>query len=827
MQKLCYDLIKHYENILSTWNVAKPIRGNSGREYRKKKRKEAYVDLTMGVETCIDEDIKYSDGEYFLRTHNLPCKIVEPNELVQEEDHLIVIRGIAGIGKTSFVDSFILKWINGEVIKDIDYLVKLSCRELNRLRNIESLDDLLQQKFPRIFNSETVQSLSYASKKLLIIIDGFDELKNNQLFAQLSKGKEINSPLISAIYDLIQPRSSIFPGKRVIVCGRPHSCDMIIKAFGEQVPIKVVEISGFNLKNINTFIEIHFQNNNHLIKSLKLKLIECAWLKTMAKIPIFLLILCNIFESESNIEYLNTNTKLYIAACLVFLREHTREYNGKELREYTLMDICNDDEMLETLRQLAVFSYQSLKYQIIIFPEKHCENLHCMEVIENSGIIEKLEGGEDGNIFQFTHLVLEEFLAALHIFIKDKRIGELHTLEHLRNCLPIVAGLEGLLLSSCNAPEYMKSFVRNLCKTTKSNPVIDLHAENYLNNGADFESFLSMFYEYQGNICNKLQRKFFTEEKLNIRLRFHHTLRNLIYFLNKVTIVINELVINMSDGSLSLMEMRDLAPHAAVSKRLVVLKTYISPGGYAYISSKICNKRKESKILLQENNSVTPSDCIQDIIQPQNVHLKELYLFSGGIDFSCIATLQTCIPFLSKLELSGNKDINPESMRLLADIILEAINKDNSCINTLNIHHCNVDIEGINEFQKCIPFLENLSFRHNNLSTESMEIISNIITETEKNRNFRIKQLDFTGCHLTDNHIKSLLPSIGYLQKLYLRWNNNLTCQSVLMMVKHMSKVIEKNPSHHKVIVYVNGECLDGMVQKQLHNIEQYLVCYE
>ena len=598
LKKLCLDMSSHYEKVLSTWNLAKPFRGFSGREYKSRSRKEAYVNLTIRAQFSLDDAMKSSDREYFLRTHNLPYRKIETQDLVQSNDELIVIRGIAGIGKTSFIDTFVLKWIEGEILKDVDYVIKLACRELNRMTDVHSLEILLRQKFPHIFQNRSYRDLSEISEKVLIILDGFDELKDHRDFLTLTKGKQVNPSMISVLYELIRPRSANLPNKRVIVCGRPQACDVITKSFGDVIQIKLVEISGFDEKNVGIYINKYFEGKTDMIKRAKIKIAESESLKSMSKIPVFLYIMCNIFESEMHFEHINTMTKLYIAACLVFLREHARENDGKDLRDCTLMDICQDEDVLETVRQLAAFSYQSLKFKRIIFPEKDFEHISCMKAIEKSGMIEKLEGGEEGKVFQFTHLVLEEFLAALHIFLKGKNINKLHEIDNMRNCLPIVAGLEGLMDPTCIAPEYIKEFINNLCKTTEIPTVISLCTEKYLNDDIDFEMFLSIFHEYQQDICSTLKQELAVQPYLTFRLKFHHVLRNFLYFLNRVDIGIEGIIIELNDGAMTLAEATNIAPYVAKSERTAIVENvHLISRLFAYIHRKFVITLKKLKTL--------------------------------------------------------------------------------------------------------------------------------------------------------------------------------------------------------------------------------------
>ena len=138
-------------------------------------------------------------------------------------------------------------------------------------------------------------------------------------------------------------------------------------------------------------------------------------IKGMTSIPVFAWAICCILSDETNIEAAKTNTAIYAYLLLVFLRNH-----GQCGTKRRLIDIIKDASTKKCLEVVSKMAFISLTSGKIIFKEEdfkdwNIENLE--NIFEISGLITKIEGGDfDEASYQFVHLLLHEFLAAIHIF---------------------------------------------------------------------------------------------------------------------------------------------------------------------------------------------------------------------------------------------------------------------------------------------------------------------------------------------------------------------------------------------------------------------------
>ena len=61
--------------------------------------------------------------------------------------------------------------------------------------------------------------------------------------------------------------------------------------------------------------------------------------------------------------------------------------------------------------------------------------------IESTGFIEK---NQRKNIYQFRHMVLQEYLAALYLYLQSSNLINVLHENNYRSCIPVIAGFRGI-----------------------------------------------------------------------------------------------------------------------------------------------------------------------------------------------------------------------------------------------------------------------------------------------------------------------------------------------------------------------------------------------
>ena len=88
---------------------------DDGEPRKKCKRDEFFVDISLVKSAEVDKDWIQSDREHHLRTFEKIKQNVTYEELLTSNDRFCLLRGIAGIGKTSLLDCLMLKWASGKL----------------------------------------------------------------------------------------------------------------------------------------------------------------------------------------------------------------------------------------------------------------------------------------------------------------------------------------------------------------------------------------------------------------------------------------------------------------------------------------------------------------------------------------------------------------------------------------------------------------------------------------------------------------------------------------------------------------------------------------
>ena len=144
--------------------------------------------------------------------------------------------------------------------KSFDFVFLFTRREINvLLKNIKTVEDLLRHKYPEVFDTINISDLESISDRVLIIVDGLDELQD---IYELNKEKSFN--LISS---LIDTRKGILKNHKVIACGRPKACEFVKQKFVQLS--KTIEVVGFNQDNILKYVDKFFVGEEEKAKKVK------------------------------------------------------------------------------------------------------------------------------------------------------------------------------------------------------------------------------------------------------------------------------------------------------------------------------------------------------------------------------------------------------------------------------------------------------------------------------------------------------------------------------------------------------------------------------
>eukprot|EP00111_Clytia_hemisphaerica_P020005 TCONS_00058987-protein len=426
-------------------------------------REERFVNLTILDSKEYEEQFSNSDRDVLMRQMFKGREGVAMNELFRINDEIVVARGVGGSGKTSLVEMYNLKWAKGELNTDfqIEFMFTFACRELNNLvNNKTTLEELFKTCYPEVFELITLDDLRNLGSRVMIILDGMDELHN--IYEQ--NKSLITMSHVHIVRKLIDP--NFIPGHKTFICGRPKACQFLQKSLLCARKMKTVEVCGFTEEAVYEYVSKFFKNENEKSDRLIKQLEVSDNLKQMCTIPVFLWTVCHIFNEEIIPTNLETITEIYFYSWLVFLRNHFRIADSSDCLDF--YSIVSSQKILRSIYILMKLSTKLYMENKVLFTAKEFEGIQFDFDLEKTGFITRFEGGAlKEPTYQFAHLVFQEFLTGVFIWITKSTSKYLSNRE-LTSCLPTVLGIQRMLNNKEN--DLFVTFIYNIDQSFRDIP---------------------------------------------------------------------------------------------------------------------------------------------------------------------------------------------------------------------------------------------------------------------------------------------------------------------------------------------------------------------
>ncbi|KAK0153923.1 NLR family CARD domain-containing protein 3 [Merluccius polli] len=334
----------------------------------------------------------------------------------------IMTTGVAGIGKTILTHKFTLDWAEGKANQDIHFTFPFTFRELNLLKGKEfSLVGLLHHFF-----IETKQAgiCRYERFQVVFILDGLDECRlpldfqKNQIWTDVTAPTSVDVLLTNLI------RGDLLPSARIWITTRPAAANRIT---AECVGM-VTEVRGFTDPQKEEYFRKRFREET-LARKIISHVKKSRSLHIMCHIPVFCWISATVMEdlfttSQSEEEIPKTVTQMYIHFLRVQSIQGDRKYHGR-----AETDPHWSSESKEIIVSLGKLAFNQLEKGNLIFYEadlKEC-GIDIRAASEYSGVFTQIFKEECGlyqdKVFCFVHLSIQEFLAALYVFLSFRNTG--------------------------------------------------------------------------------------------------------------------------------------------------------------------------------------------------------------------------------------------------------------------------------------------------------------------------------------------------------------------------------------------------------------------
>ncbi|XP_037312139.2 NACHT, LRR and PYD domains-containing protein 12-like [Pungitius pungitius] len=344
--------------------------------------------------------------------------IFKPLPLRDEPVRTLVTKGVAGIGKTVLTQKYILDWAENKANKNLHFVFPFSFRELNLLKDKKySLVELLHHFF-----TETKEAgiCRFDSFQVLFVFDGLDECRppldfhNNEILTDFTESASVQVLLTNLI------RGTLLPSARLWITTRP--------AAAKQIPPecidRVTEVRGFNDLQKAEYFRRRFEDDQHSARIIS-HVEASRSLHVMCHIPVFCWITATVLDNVLRIgeraELPKNLTEMYIHFLVVQTKQSNAKYQG------STGPVWNTETKKTTL-SLGKLAFEQLEKGNLIFYEADLRE--CGVDIEaasiHSGIFTEIFNGAgltQEKVFCFVHLSVQEFLAALYVFLTFVNTG--------------------------------------------------------------------------------------------------------------------------------------------------------------------------------------------------------------------------------------------------------------------------------------------------------------------------------------------------------------------------------------------------------------------
>ncbi|XP_072132694.1 NACHT, LRR and PYD domains-containing protein 3-like [Mobula birostris] len=361
-----------------------------------------------------------------LRTEQLFCSSYSLSRITFGSS--VALLGIPGIGKTTLLQKIIYDWATRKIFQQFQFVFSFKFRDLNKIKHKINLTELILNQYQHLGN--VLGEVWKNPKALLFIFDGLDEFKHRIDFTNIRSNArtqhtcpdpEWQCDVSDIVSSLIQHK--LLPGCSVLVTTRPAALHLLEKA---DIALWA-EILGFSVEEQKEYFGRFFEDQAVATSAFKLQE-ENKILYSISYNPLYCSAICQSLGDT----YVKTDNKrwdLPITITRTFsrhiyniLKHHGR---GTEKPDDALMMVGNMAFNGVSEKKTEFTAEDLIKYDLK--PSSFLSSF-MMELLKRKNSTRSV-------VYAFTHLIIQQFVAALTQFLRTdpgdilKLLDEVHRAE--------------------------------------------------------------------------------------------------------------------------------------------------------------------------------------------------------------------------------------------------------------------------------------------------------------------------------------------------------------------------------------------------------------
>nr|XP_047146541.1 uncharacterized protein LOC105847411 isoform X2 [Hydra vulgaris] len=388
-------------------------------------------------------------------------KTVTLENIFKQEKPLLLISGVAGIGKTYFLKKCLLLWANGLIWENTDFVFYFSLKKINDYQNISCINKLIYNFYGNILKTQEISS----QWSITMILDGLDEFIHIKSLLYYKLGKSCNIPIANTLNNIICSNEI-----KCVLAGRTQTIGTYWNS--NKTKENIIEIMGLSYQGMQFYIE-----NNLVTNTLKNDLNKISSssfeAKLLLSVPLYLKAVCSSLLNLM-IQTVKTLTELQMLIFYYFLQQKSLSTN------VSLIEMMQSNQLY--ILKISKVAYIMLEKGKLTALRNELEAVLDNQGLEWIGFINKSNLTQQ---YKFTHFILMRFCASVYLCL----YGNPQTVfenKWLKTCLPIVCGIGyGKKLNVLN-------LISNLKESVQENIWLQIILEN-----DDRKLFVQSFFESQ------------------------------------------------------------------------------------------------------------------------------------------------------------------------------------------------------------------------------------------------------------------------------------------------------------------------------------------